>query len=451
MHWKRVEQRILQSKWLSDPAVWLLFLWGLFIVYATLLPFDFSAPLELVEQRLRRIWAHPLRGGSWADVHGNVLLFVPWGALLAMAMARRGASFIMAVVLAMCTGAFLSGSVEVIQLFAPMRQCSFIDFVTNSFGATVGAIIGWPWIRLVWPVLSIRLRRWITTHPLATCAFLTAGILFLAGLSPFGFNPRPYYVKGKIATAQWIPFERPAAEPLRSTKPLYWAAELLTWALAGGLFALAARQSRLRIRGAGTIGCAIAASVLLSLAIETSQLLIPARDVDATSIVLALFGSASGAAVVVLSREVDPHRLISPAIAIWFLAVMFALWNPPRFTQPEPPYWRLEWVVPFWSYFYSRTMADLADVIGQFVIFMPLGALLAARTNRQSFAGALLIGFALGVLFELGQAFLPRAADLSDAISAAGGTAAGLALWRWGQWMHTSSIGAIRYRVGRRG
>ncbi len=167
---------------------------------------------------------------------------------------------------------------------------------------------------------------------------------------------------------------------------------------------------------------------------------------------LALFGSASGAAVVVLSRELDPHRLITPAIAIWWLAVIFTLWNPPRFTLPEPPYWNLAMVVPFWSYFFSRTIADLADVIGQVLIFMPLGALLAARTNRQSFGGALLIGLSLGVLFEFGQAFIPgRTADISDALSAAAGTAAGLMLWRWGEWTRASSTGAIRYRIPRHG
>jgi VanZ family protein len=450
VYWKRIEQRILQSKWLSDPVLWLLFLWGLFIVYATLLPFDFSASRELVQQRLRRLWARPLKGGSWVDVQGNVLLFVPWGLLLATALARRGARFSVTLAAATCTGAFLSGSVEVIQLFAPSRTSSVIDLVTNSFGATVGALIGWPWVRLIWPVLSIRLRQWITTRPLATCALLTAGFLFLAGLSPFGFKPRPHDVKAALAAVQWVPFGRPSAEPLRSAKPLYWAAELLTWTLAGGLFALAARESR--VRGAGPIGWAIGPSVLLSLMIEAVQLFIPARDVDATSIALAFFGSASGAAVVARSRDLDPFRLIAPAIAIWGLAVSFTLWNPPRFTHPEPPYWRLERVVPFWSYFYSRTMADLADVIGQVVIFMPLGVLLAARPNRQSFAGAVLIGFALGVVFEFGQAFLPgRAADISDAISAAGGTAAGLALWRFGQWMRTSSTGAIRYRIARRG
>ena len=82
-------------------------------------------------------------------------MFVPWGVLLAAALARRGFGFFLAVAAATCSGAFLSGSVEVAQLFAPWRTTSVIDLVTNSFGATVGAVIGWPWVRLVWPFVSV--------------------------------------------------------------------------------------------------------------------------------------------------------------------------------------------------------------------------------------------------------------------------------------------------------
>ena len=108
MSWKRIEQRFLQSGWLSDPVLWLLVLWGLFIVYVTLLPFNFSAPAELVQKRIHRIWTAPLKGGAWNDVAGNVLLFVPWGLLLAIELARRGWGFFAAVMAAMCTGAFLA-------------------------------------------------------------------------------------------------------------------------------------------------------------------------------------------------------------------------------------------------------------------------------------------------------------------------------------------------------
>ena len=445
--WKWIRGHILQLGSRSDPVIVLLVLWGLFIVYATLLPFNFSASGELIEARIRRVWERPLKGGSWLDVQGNVLLFVPWGFLLAMLRAKRGAGLVATVVLAMCTGAFVSGSVELAQLFAPKRQTSFIDLVTNSFGATVGASLGWPWERLVWPVWSIRVRQVLHARPLAACASITGLVLILSGLSPFGIKPRSDVLAAAWKTARLVPFGPPSAGRESPAKHWNWAAELLTWSLAGGLFALAARESRLR--DARAIGLAVAVAGGLCLAIETLQLLVPERDVDLTSVVLALLGSTVGAAIAVRSRSEDSGDLIDAAIVVWAVAVILAVWNPPRFAWPTPPYFRLERVVPFWSYFYSRNLADLADVVSQVLIFMPLGALLAARSWRQSLAGALVLGFLVGLVLEVGQAFLPgRLADISDAVSAAGGTATGLALWRWGQWTRTSSMGATRYRVG---
>jgi glycopeptide antibiotics resistance protein len=446
---KWFERPVLDVRWRSDPVVLLLVLWGLFIVYATLLPFNFSASGELIQQRIRRLWARPLSGGSWHDVQGNVALFVPWGFLLALWMARLRAGFILTVFAGMCTGALLSGSVELTQLFAPRRTTSVIDLITNSFGATCGAIAGWPWGRLVWPRVSIRAPQLVGARPLAACALLTGVVILISGLSPFEFKPAPRDVKAALKNAQIVPFGRSVVGMARRAKPLNWAAELLTWTLAGGLFAMAAKEFRLRESSA--IAWAVTVSGCLTLAIEACQLAIPGRDADLTSVVLAVLGSAAGATAIVRFRDQHPRRLIIPALAIWWLAVMFTFWNPPGFSRPQPPYWRLERVVPFWAYFFSRSLFDVADVLGQVVIFMPLGALLAARTHRQRLWGALLIGFALGALIEVGQVFLPgRTADISDAISASAGTAAGLALWRWGESTRASSTGPARYRVGRR-
>jgi glycopeptide antibiotics resistance protein len=420
----------------------------LFILYGTLLPFEFSVPSELIAQRLRRIWERPLRGSSWADVQANVLFFLPWGFFVALWMARRGAGFVSSLAVALCSGASLSCAVEFLQLFVPTRSTSFVDLVTNTFGATVGALLAWPWIRQVWPVVSIRVRQLIGARPLLTCALLTCILLLIAGLSPFRFKPGSRDVKTSLRAAQLVPFRLPAESRVRSMKPLNWAAELLTWILAGGLFALAARESRQT--SARVVGCALAVGFGLSLAIEILQLAVPDRDVDLTSVVMATLGVILGATVVERLGTNDPSRLINPAIAIWALAAILALWNPPRFSWSATGALHPGVLVPFWSYFHSRSVADLADVIGQVFIFIPLGALLAARTHRQSLLGAFVIGLICGVIVEIGQAFISvRAADMSDAISAGLGSAVGLGLWRWGEWTRTSSIGTTRYRVGR--
>ena len=52
-------------------------------------------------------------------MEGNVLLFVPWGFLVAVELFRRGFGYVTAVMAGMCSGAFLSASVEI-------ANCSFL-------------------------------------------------------------------------------------------------------------------------------------------------------------------------------------------------------------------------------------------------------------------------------------------------------------------------------------
>jgi VanZ family protein len=448
--YKLIRLRAAQLHWRPNLLMVLLLLWGLFIIYATMLPFDFSASDDLIRSRLRRLWERPLRGGggSWADVCSNVLLFMPWGLLLAMWQAGRGSSWLWALALSLLSGACLSGTVEVVQFFAPRRQPSFVDLVTNTFGSVAGALIGWPLARWFWPVASIRIRQLLIARPVAACALAATAGLVIAGLSPTYVRMVGSVVASSLKTARLIPFGASLGGPSPAAKACLWGAELLTWTLAGGLFALAARESGRH--GVGAMSWAVAPAGGLSLAIEAIQVVIPGRDVDLTSVVLALAGSALGAAPVARSAGGDARRWIMPALTIWGVAALLAAWNPPRFTWPDPPFWRPEMLVPFWSYFGSRSLDDLADVIGQAMVFVPLGVLLAACSWRQSFLAAVLIGLGFGVVLELGQVFLPdRKADVSDAISAAAGAGVGLALWRWGESVRTSSLGVTRYRVGR--
>ena len=173
---------------------------------------------------------------------------------------------------------------------------------------------------------------------------------------------------------------------------------------------------------------AVASAGGLCLVIEAMQVVISSRDADMTSVVLALAGSVLGAAPLVRSKSGDARQWIMPAVLIWTLVVVLKAWSPWRFAWPEPPFWKPEMVVPFWSYFDSRSVADLADVIGQALTFVPLGVLLAARSWRQSFLGVVLIGLVLATVLEIGQIFIPgRTSDISDVLSAAAGSGLGLA------------------------
>ncbi len=364
--------RVRLSRWRPDLAPVFLTLWGLFIVYATTLPFDFSASGELVQSRLRRLWEHPLRGGSWPDVWSNVLLFLPWGLLLAVWRAGRGTRYIPTLALTLASGLLISSFVETLQLFSADRFTSFVDLVTNTFGSVVGGTLGWPWARWVWPRAAVWFRQKLVSRPWATCATATGAGFVLAGLAPYDVNLSGGSVAAALAKWRPVPFGPPLTGPSLPAKPCLWGAELLAWTLAGGVLAMAEREA-LR-RGGRAFFEAVGSCVGLCAAIETLQLLIPRRDVDMTSPVLALVGSAIGAAAVLRSAAREAHSLIPYAVAVWGVAVALTLWSPPRFTWPEPPYLQPERVIPFWSYYDSRTLDDLADVVGQVALFAPLGA-----------------------------------------------------------------------------
>ena len=152
----------------------LLLVWALFIVYATMLPFDFSANGDLIRWRLHRLWERPLRGGggSWHDVYSNVLLFVPWGLLLGVCLAGRRIGMADGLGLGFAYWGMLKRICGILQVFAPLRHMSFIDLATNTLGSVMGALIGWPLARWIWPVSSVRIRQLLVAKPLAACALV---------------------------------------------------------------------------------------------------------------------------------------------------------------------------------------------------------------------------------------------------------------------------------------
>jgi VanZ family protein len=326
---------------------------------------------------------------------------------------------------------------------------SFLDLATNTAGSTLGAAIGWPFARRGWPRMVGKLRQLTVERPLTACALAVAAGLTVTALAPFDISVQVSELKSAIKNARLVPFGPTldgASEPAKAW-PL--ASDLLIWMLAGGLFALAAREAGRR--GGQAILLAVLAAVGLCLATELMQLVIPSHRSDMTTVVMALIGSTVGAVSLVRSRSRYARDWIAPTLCIWAGIAALKFWAPPNFAAPGPPYLRPEWFVPFWSYYVRTNAAALGDVIDQVLIFIPLGALLAAASRRRSVLQAAVIGFTVGLILEVGQLFLPeRTAELTDALSASVGAGLGLALLRWGESVRdpTSSLGVTRYRVG---
>ena len=120
----------------------------LYIVYGTLLPFDFSFSKEMIEESLGNIeWIQRYGRNFYTtanvDTIVNFLIFIPMGIIIinirsALGKQRR---LIFELVLATFAGLFLSAIIELLQLLLKARMTSVIDIIMNTLGSFSGACI----------------------------------------------------------------------------------------------------------------------------------------------------------------------------------------------------------------------------------------------------------------------------------------------------------------------
>jgi VanZ family protein len=110
----------------------------LFIVYATLYPFEFDA--QRVPGSPNPVWilfhSWPARFDRFAfrDTITNLFLYMPLGFCAALAFGRRWWA-------AVLLGAGLSAGIEMLQIYDYTRTCSLADLVCNTLGAAAGAAV----------------------------------------------------------------------------------------------------------------------------------------------------------------------------------------------------------------------------------------------------------------------------------------------------------------------
>ena len=120
------------------PLAWLAA--GL-IVYASLYPFgewrvSGQSPWHFLASTWPRYW-------TTFDLVANLLGYMPFGALVCVAMSRAGRSPAAGAAVAVCAGALLSLTMETLQNYLPRRVPSNLDLLMNTAGSAAGAALAW--------------------------------------------------------------------------------------------------------------------------------------------------------------------------------------------------------------------------------------------------------------------------------------------------------------------
>jgi glycopeptide antibiotics resistance protein len=130
------------------PRTWIILgiLYIAYIIYSTLVPFNFS--IAEIQSNLSNIeWfkrtQNTLLIAKNFDVIANILFFIPLGIIIYNTRTETGnkRKFIYGIGLAAITGLILSLGIELTQLLIKQRQSSFVDILMNTSGCMMGTFI----------------------------------------------------------------------------------------------------------------------------------------------------------------------------------------------------------------------------------------------------------------------------------------------------------------------
>ncbi len=125
---------------MRHTSAWpLALVYSVLIVFASLFPFD-GWRAQGIDPRVFLFAKIPPPYWTWFDVNTNIVGYAPLGFFLALALMRSGKPRL-AVPLAFLAGTLLSLCMEFLQIYLPRRVPSNLDWVLNSGGTLIGALL----------------------------------------------------------------------------------------------------------------------------------------------------------------------------------------------------------------------------------------------------------------------------------------------------------------------
>lgn len=386
----------------SARSLWILY--AGFIVYGSLIPFHFADTDFLA--RVRSLPVNPFISPetghriSIPDAVQNVLFFLPFGALGALALHRR--RVVARVGWITLLAAALSASLEAAQVFTTDRVTSLSDVVANALGAFLGAVGAISFQGIARAGLDrLRAEGMADTRDLRPLVVSTT-VLLIAFWQPFDATLDVSTVAGKVHALESDIWQFTG---LRDEGTSIILAVFFSTTLAGYLSSLG--ESRVG-RKAAVIGA------LFVCALEATQFIIGSRAPGLWDAAIAILGVAIGAAIWTASSRIFWPRL-------WLFVTAFATLSAAALQMLSPfelsPVYRTFGWFPFFGYYSHTTFETLSHVIELLLLYFPLAYWLSASpgSRGRALGAALLLTLAIAGPIEYLQGWVVgRYPDISD-------------------------------------
>lgn len=404
----------------------LFLLYVVFLIYASIVPFDFISSAAQLGYAVRHINWTPFflaRDISLPDIASNIALFFPFGFLLASWLVRIFPGCIV-IALSVVAGIWVSLFVETLQLFAVDRFTSISDVLNNGLGAFAGGCAAFIYDRYLRRYVEPAVRE-ILNLPLLEVytVCICTGILFFA-IAPFDVSIDISDLKNSVKHALRFPHILVPWKYMQSSVNNFILFFIAAVTAHTAFFRTGHRIAGILITVAGAF--AFAGSV------EMMQLFIVSRSSSVSNLVFALAGAGFGAMTSVLYiKNRHPISRIN-GLLLWIYGA-YLLFNTLFPFVPEQSFrekFTLYTFIPFSMYFVRINVFSFADLSVQIITFIPLGISGILNRNRKN-SRAFAVGFISGMILEGLQAFVAtRYCDSTDAILAGAGAYLGNVLFR---------------------
>lgn len=284
------------------PAEYLLIGWTIFLVYGSLVPFDFRFPgWEETSNRFLGFGQPQTRIRSITDWITNVAIFLPFGFLALAALARNRVPTAVTGegILTLVGSLALSVGIELAQVFFLPRVSSALDVAANCLGALFGMVV---WIALGerlsmaytavaalhdGPAPFVRPRRSIVAAALGGYVLLVGG---WAGFFTGGWTDWTG-ARTRAGDIHLLPFvqHQDAAIGLAVASTVMAA---IVFAPLGALLWFLGVQSARTLQG--KLGVAALAAASLAAILETTKLFVLSRRPDTANVLIAGLSAAAG-------------------------------------------------------------------------------------------------------------------------------------------------------------